>query len=147
MKRAVKWKYKQIPSIQNMSNKTVQYISDSQILSWNIQGLRTGRPELKILTSQRDLLVMCLQETMCSNEKQTINGYKVYHRKRNSGNRSSGGVITAVKSEVDSQNIDIQTDLEAVAVKVGSPVNMSVLNIYLPPGRLFCTSEIVNLLK
>lgn len=92
--------------------------------------------------------MVCLQETMCKNDYQScISKYKTYHRPRPDGARSAGGVITAVKEDIDSESIDINTSLEAVAVKVGAPINANILNIYLPPGKRIQKNEILDLLS
>lgn len=117
------------------------------VISWNIQGLRTGRSELKILSAEKDPLTICLQETMCVKQQHTnIAGYKIYHRQRTSGQRAAGGVITAVKLGIDSEEINLNTDLEAVAVKISHPLQTTILNVYLPPGRPVSTNDIYELL-
>ncbi|KAL9703457.1 hypothetical protein quinque_006975 [Culex quinquefasciatus] len=55
---------------------------------------------------------------MCSSKDQAnINGYSIYYRPRVGGDRAAGGVLVGVKPELDSEEIDLDTNLEAIAVK------------------------------
>lgn len=120
----------------------------SNIISWNTQGLRTSKPNLKILCSKINPSVLCLQETMCSSKDQAnINGYSIYYRPRAGGDRAAGGVLVGVKPELDSEEIDLDTNLEAIAVKVGPPFNLTIINTYLPPGQAIQASDIVHLIN
>lgn len=118
------------------------------VISWNIQGLRTGRPEIKVINNERQPLVYCLQETMCSTEEQAhIRGFSTFHRMRTGGRRASGGVLTAVKAGIDCHEINVNSVIEAVAVMVGHPLNTNILNVYIPPGKPVEESDIVSLIN
>lgn len=104
------------------TNRIPNLNKQQNIISWNIQGLRTGRPDLKLLVHEHQPLVICLQETMCTSTNQTnIAGFTTIHRQRTGARRASGGIITAVKQGLDYQHLNINTDLEAIAIQVGPP--------------------------
>lgn len=120
---------------------------NNHIVSWNVRGLRKRRIDLNLLLSVNNPIAVCLQETMCQNDNQSsIRGFTTYHRPRINGSRAAGGVMTAIKSDIDSNIIDINTDLEAIAVKVGAPLNANILNVYLPPGSQIKKEEIMELI-
>lgn len=130
------------------TNTTSTVHSEQHIISWNLRGLRKRRPELNLLMSQYNPVALCLQETMCLNDNHSdIRGYSIYHRPRTNGSRAAGGVIIAIKSDIDSKVIDLNTNLEAVAVQVGAPLKANILNVYLPPGVHITKEEIKELLS
>lgn len=133
---------------KHTTNVVPKALSEQHIISWNLRGLRTRRPDLNLLMSKYNTIALCLQETMCLTDNQAIiRGYTIYHRPRTDGSRASGGVITAIQSEVDSKRIDLNTNLEAVAVQVGAPLNANILNVYLPPGGHITKEEIKKLIS
>lgn len=113
------------------------------ILSWNIQGIQTGRQDLDLIIKDRKPLVICLQETMCSQRTQPrITGYTIYNRPRPNCQRASGGVLIAVKNGIDNVEIEMETTLEAIKVNIGPPLNFSIINVYFPPGANLNISEV-----
>lgn len=129
------------------SNETT-YNKRSLILSWNIQALRTGKPELDLLIREFQPTVICLQETMCSSRNRpSIKGYNVVNRPRMNCHRAAGGVLIAVMNGIDYEEIDTGTTLEAVIVKIGAPLNISIANVYFPPREDITPSDIELLIN
>lgn len=103
---------------------------------------------MKIIHMERQPLVICLQETMCSSDDEAkLQGFATFHRKRRGGRRASGGVLIAVKAGIDCQILDVNSELEVIAVKVGPPLSVSIINVYLPPGLTIADTEIVALIN
>lgn len=117
------------------------------IISWNIQGIRTSKQELQIIINDFEPAILCLQETMCKNDTQaSIRGYQVIHRKRQTGNRSAGGLITAIKEGIDFEEIQTDTNMEITVIKVANPINATVVNVYIPPNVVIDKHEILDML-
>lgn len=133
--------------MDNNHNQSKEVDNRPTIVSWNVQGLKTSRAELDLIKFNHKPIAMCLQETMCSKKENiSISGYTTYHLPRQDGRRAAGGVITAVRIGIDSEEILINTALEAVVIKVGPPLNICLLNIYLPPNEVIRASELIDLI-
>lgn len=125
-----------------MANRT-----KTNIISWNTQGLRTSRQELQLIINNLEPSIICLQETMCKTDKVAeIRGYNAIHRQRQTSNRAAGGIITAIKNGIDYTEILLNTQMEITAVKVESPINATILNIYIPPNVVIPKNEITGIL-
>lgn len=121
-----------------MTNQTKNNLCADKILTWNTQGLKTSKENLSVILKKINPAVICLQETMYKNNKQArINGYQIIHRKRNSGARAAGGVIIGLNNDFNFQKIIISAteNIETIAVHVESPINMNIINIYIPPDK------------
>lgn len=100
--------------------------------------INTSKQELSILLKEENPVAICLQETMCKDERQSkINGYQTVHKKRNAGARAAGGVLIGINNEFTFQEIDITTtdNIEAIAAYIEPPVNLNLVNIYIPPDK------------
>lgn len=134
-------------SPRRSANKTVPAENHPIAISWNIQGLRTSKPDLDILIKEKQPAIICLQESMCSARKPpAINGYRIFHRQREGGRRAAGGVLTAVKTGIDAEEIQFDTNLEVIIVKVGPPLNVRVVNVYLPPREEISTRDLSDII-
>ena len=62
---------------------------------------------------------MCLQETFLKDtENITVRGFNLYHKYQETENRASGGVSIIVNENVPQSIVTLNTNLQAVAVKV-----------------------------
>ena len=98
------------------------------ILQWNCRGLKNKRIELGILIEKYSPAVICLQETILSPNVEKlrkdkkplpidahINDYVPYFKCIESGRN---GVAIYVKKKILHSQIILQTDLQALAVKI-----------------------------
>lgn len=132
-----------------MTTQHTNNITADKIISWNIQGINTSRQDLAILIKEEEPAIICLQETMCKTEEQSkISGYNTIHKKRNYGTRAAGGVIVGINKNLHFQQIDITTsdDIEAIAIQVKSPININIINTYIPPDKKIEKAHIQDLL-
>jgi len=119
------------------------------ILQWNLNGFYKKLDELKILISEIQPTVICLQET---NFKNNITGklpnYTGYSKNRTEGLRASGGATIYVKTEFPCKIININSHLEVIAVRVKlNHLELNLCNIYLPNQHSFDQIDITNILK
>ena len=116
------------------------------ILQWNLNGFYTHFEMLKLLISEHQPKVICLQEThFKDNQKGTQKNFTTFVKNR-INRHASGGVAIYVSNDVDSTEIQINTDLEAVAVSLKTPVTINICNIYIPPNFTISENDLNNLL-
>jgi ribonuclease HI/exonuclease III len=74
-------------------------VTETNILHWNIQGLRSKRLALHDYISKYEPAVICLQETLSKEDTPAVHAnYKFIHRKSNGGYER--GVLTAVRRDI-----------------------------------------------
>ncbi|XP_025413600.1 uncharacterized protein LOC112685808 [Sipha flava] len=119
------------------------------LLQWNLNGFFKKLDELKIIITETQPEIICLQET---NFKYDTSGklpnYTGYSKYRTTGARASGGVTIYVKSEFPCKIININTHLEATAVTVKlRQLEINVCNMYIPNQQDFTQNDIENILN
>lgn len=117
-----------------------------KLLQWNINGFSTKKEYLQILTTKSKFDCICLQETnfkldYCYN----LSGYQAVYKNRHNNRRASGGVVIYVNNDVDISQIPLNTNLEAVAVRINSPYALTVCNIYLPNSTKLDIGDLAHL--
>ena len=108
----------------------------ASIIQWNCRGFNSRTRDLMVLISKHNPCVIALQETK-KKEGQCINGfpkYKPYLENYTDGLIACGGVALMVRNDLIQEEIELNTQLQAVAVRVtlyGRPI--SLVSLYLPP--------------
>ena len=93
----------------------------NSVIQWNCRGLRTNFDELSLLIVKHNPLAVCLQETFLKDtDNITIRGYNLYHKCQETENTASGGVSILVNENIRQSIVTLNTNLQAVAVKVTS---------------------------
>ena len=110
------------------------------ILQWNCQGLRAKFESLKILIEEHFPICIALQETMLGQNKLCPREYSFYHNKPEVNHRHGGSALLLRKDVVHAK-IPLQTDLQAVAVKIFAKRNYTICSICLQ------MIELTNILK
>ena len=107
------------------------------ILQWNAKGIQKKKEALKVFLYQQKVDIACIQEShLNSNLRFSIRGYTCYRQDRD--NQPKGGVITLVKNDIPSTDINISpsSDTEFLGTKLLLPEgNISLFNCYCPPDR------------
>ena len=81
---------------------------------------------------------MCLQETFLKDtDNITVRGFNFYHKCQETENRASGGVSILVNENVPQSIVTLNTNLQAVAVKVTAHKTITLCSVYLPPRNHF----------
>lgn len=114
-----------------------------EIVQWNCTSLRAQINYTKLIINTYNPSITALQETRFKqNHCININQFKVYFKNRD---ESAGGVAIYVKENYHTEEIPLQTTLEAVAVKIFCDRIVTICNLYIPPDRVINHSEIENI--
>jgi exonuclease III len=117
------------------------------IIQWNLNGFYSKLEELQLLTKDCTPTIICLQETnFTDGNKPSLSQYNIYKKNRNLCDRASGGVAIFVSQKYPGEEIQITTDLEAIAVAITLPHNkITICNLYLPNQKNFTLTDIENI--
>lgn len=117
----------------------------TEILQWNCNGIRSQYEDLQLLIKKYEPKIITLQETRTrSPQNFHLNGYETLSSHRPSG---QGGTAIAVKTGIKLKNVQMNSNLEAVAVEVNIPRKMTICSIYLSPNQQINTNELENLIN
>ena len=105
----------------------------TNIIQWNVSGLRANFEELRLLRNQYNPQMVAVQECQLRKDK-IINstGFSGI-TKSSPGDNATGGVTLYVNKSVLFSEIKLDTDLQAVAVRLSAKKTFTVCNVYLPP--------------
>ena len=121
----------------------------SSFVQWNCRGLYKNYSEFKILVKNKNPGIISLQETK-QKENQNLKcprAYKPYSKPFIGGEIASGGVALLVNKDLIQDEITLNTQLQAIAVRItlhGKP--MSVISLYLHPASKPSLRDLNNLL-
>lgn len=91
---------------------------------------------------------MSLQETRLKpNQNLNIKGYTIYRKDRITGDLASGGIAILIQDNLTSRPINLNTNLEALAVEVTSTLKVTICNIYIPPNQPTDLHTIENIIN
>lgn len=109
-----------------MQNKSVN------IIQWNLNGFYKKIYEFKLIKHNHNPQIICLQETnFKNNHTATIKHYIGYSTNRTLCTRASGGVAIYIDTNIPSTQIQLKTNLEALAVTIHNKEQITICNIYL----------------
>ena len=121
------------------------------ILQWNIRGLRGNSEELKVLLSEHNPYVVCLQETMIKTFNYNIGlNYKFYGSTpiiNHNNNRPLGGAAIIVKNNISHQEVQLRTTLQAVAIRATLKKEYTICFLYLDPRSQVTFSDLQDLVN
>lgn len=117
------------------------------ITQWNCRGLITNIDDVHDLLEQSQPTVLCLQETRLGEKhKNVIRRYNVFRKDRSTSQIASGGVAIIVPPNIPAKEIQLNTNLEAIAVTIMMHRQVTLCSIYLPPGTPVTRKQLYNLL-
>lgn len=110
-----------------------------KILQWNVNGLKPRYKFLQKPINTHQPIIMCIQETnFKGNQYVNIKNYDVIYKNRINSLIASGVVVTYIKNNVHSTNLQIQTEPEAVSVRVIlTSEELTICNVYIPNSHNF----------
>ena len=88
--------------------------------------------------------VICLQETKLSSDF-SIQRYKDYPYKHKNNLIAAGGTSIYVRNDVICRKLQIQTQLQATAIRISTHRPLTICSIYLPPGAPVTLEQLLNL--
>lgn len=105
---------------------------NQSIVSWNINSVHAKYPFLQMLLHDLNPTTLCLQETkLLPNANLFLKNFNIYREDFLSAGNAKGGVLIAVRTSVYSEQVFINTDLQAVAVQIHLDIPVTVCCIYL----------------
>ena len=103
------------------------------LLQWNIRGLKQNYiPGLQPLINEMEPQVISLQETKLANDFE-INKYKPYHYINKDSAIAAGGTSLFIKNDLPQNPIKIDTNMQAIAVRVTAFRPITICSVYIPP--------------
>ena len=120
----------------------------ADILQWNVRGLRARAEELKVLLRDHDPGILCLQETKLGDGMFNLGlNYSLYRSAPPAGDRAKGGAAVAVHKRLQHSAIALNTNLQAVAVRVTLEKEITICSIYLPPDFNYSVADVQFLIN
>ena len=104
----------------------------STVLQWNCQGLRTSKQEVVELVNTFKPCAVALQETkLWGDATVNIAGYRAYSRNGHFNVTAHGGTAIYVHQSVPVEPLRINTEYQAVAVRIHVPQSITLCSVYL----------------
>ena len=121
--------------------------SQNNILQWNINGLRGKCTQLQCLLGKYNPNIIALQETkLPPNITYEIKKNK-FHNFHKNGAAHGGGVALYISKNLPTKEVQLQTNLEAVAATVWyQHTKMTACSLYLNPDIPFPINDFIALL-
>jgi len=135
----------------NVNNTKCVDQSMLSVLQWNCHGISIHKEEFKqhLASSSIKYDIICLQETMLkptSKFDDSFVGYKTVRRDRL--DRSGGGLITLVSTDLDYSELSVSSDIECIFLKIKTHNGyVNVANVYLPPNYKFDKHSLITVFE
>ena len=119
----------------------------ADILQWNCRGLKPRAENLKVLCNRTNAKVVCLQETKLGVNDLFNPGlnFEFFRSPPPSSDRAKGGAAIMVRKNVQHSVVNINSSLQAVAVRVLFDKYITICSLYLPPDLELNLIELQNL--
>lgn len=111
----------------------------TDIINWNIRGFNARREELILLINKHDPIILCLQE-LKSVQNVTIKGYKTVIS-------AQGKAAILIKEGYYYEEINLNSNLEVVCIKLKLKKLITIISIYLPPNERLVRADLDHLIS
>lgn len=113
-------------------------ISNNCIIQWNPNGFYDKLREFDVLLYEFNPSIICVQETHFRPGQNTkYKNFEFFSKNVvDNSRRAHGGVSILARESVRATSVPLNTNLQAVAVKLSSPVSFTLCNIYIPENRI-----------
>ncbi|XP_024086357.1 uncharacterized protein LOC112128432 [Cimex lectularius] len=111
---------------------------NENILQWNVRGLKNNEEGLQRIIRYKQPMVIALQEThLLPGKKYHLRGFSCVSREIHPepGGRAHGGVALYINEKFKYDKLTLHTEIQAIAIKIKTPLEMILCNIYLPDRR------------
>ena len=117
-------------------------------IQWNIRSIQANREELQIIFRDCNPSVVCIQETLLKDTSNVgFRNHSLYHCPGTENNGTfHGGVAILVNNSVARKSVSLNTNMQAVAVRVSCYKTITIRSIYLPPSQNLKLSDLEDLL-
>ena len=115
------------------------------IFQWNVRGLKFNRLFIDHLITKNKINIITLQETHLDEEDDIcIRHFQIFRNYRDS---RGGGLLIGIHQSILCQEVDLQTNLEVLAVKIILPdITFILLNCYVPTSTRAYVHELEKVL-
>lgn len=118
-------------------------------MSWNIRSMTHNLDELKILLTRHNPTIVTLQEIIRipNLNSPPLNNYNwFFHQATNTSNHS---VCIGIQKHIPSKQINLSSNIPAIAAKISSPIECTIVSLYLSPSlpSAFLALETENILQ
>ncbi|GBN76467.1 putative RNA-directed DNA polymerase from transposon BS [Araneus ventricosus] len=114
-------------------------------ISWNCRGFMSKSSELKDIINKHHSDCIAVQETYLKTDKHYIRNYKIFSKHHNH-DRASGGVAMLAATHIPSIPLTLNTNLQAVAIRIQIQSLVTVCSLYLPPCQHISQTDLNNLI-
>ncbi|GBN76997.1 hypothetical protein AVEN_19540-1 [Araneus ventricosus] len=115
-------------------------------ISRNCRGFMNKSSELKDIINKHNPACIALQETYLKTDKHYIRNYEIFS-KHHIQDRASGGVALLAASHIPSMSLNLNTNLQAVAIRIQMQSLVTVYSLYLPPSERISQTDLNNLIS
>ena len=108
-----------------------------KIIQWNCRGLKANFIELTLLAQSLNPTAFCLQEThlkTSDKDKLTLKNYSLYSTFAKDDERAIGGSSIFIHNNIIHSPVALNTELQAVAVRVSLEETITLCSVYIPPN-------------
>lgn len=120
----------------------------NSIIQWNCRGLKANYNELLLLINDYDPAVLCLQETFLKDSDNiALRNYTSYSSFSVNNGRAAGGVSVIVNNNAPHSKINLNSNLQAVAVSITLHRVITFCSIYIPPSSDLSSTDLDNLVR
>ena len=118
----------------------------NNILQWNCRGLKHNIPELQLIITETNPMSICLQEIKLNTETFELRGYSAYHH-IHSKKIACGGTSIFIEINTPHRKININSSIQAVAIRFTLIKSLTVYSIYIPPDQTISYPQLYDLIK
>ena len=116
------------------------------IIQWNCRGLKVNFIEITLLVQAFLPVACCLQEThLKKSDNINLKNYSVYSTYVDEDERAAGGSTILVRNNVLHSYVNLNTDLQAVAVRITLDKTLTLCSVYIPPNSALGLAQLKNL--
>lgn len=121
---------------------------EQNIIQWNCNGFYAHIEEIKNIINSHNPIALCIQETrFAALHTPKCSGYKPYFKNYVDNLNASGGVAIFVKADIHCTEIVLNTNLQAIAIRMNYPKKITLCNLYIPPDESITPATLTHLLN
>ena len=116
-----------------------------KLIQYNIRGLNNNYTDIDILSHKYNPDIFCLQETHIKTNSfiRKSNKYEILN---NWNTKATQGVAFLIKNYIKYKTINLQTNLQAIAIEFHCPTKINICNIYIHPNDNTTVQELEHLI-
>jgi len=116
------------------------------IIQWNCRGLKINFIAIMLLVQAFVPIAFCLQEThLKKSDNINLKNYSLYSNYADEDERAAGGSTILVRDNILHSYVNLNTDLQAVAVRITLDKTITLCSVYIPPNSALSLAQLKNL--